>query len=232
MTLPKVSIDPNSSLVDTCSEAVFKCTVNGFGKINVTWRKVDDEFPETADVITTDLLNQRISTLTIRKMVWYFKGIYYCVASNSAGEVNSSLAYLNVTGNDNFTHCKLYTYMFITVPCPKMIRTPEDIVVRPGKAAIFNCLAWSFGGLVYEWQKSKLPPNKITSFNIWSSPNDPSFMAMSYELTLPDVKMSYEGYYCCVASNACGNTTRCAWLEVDSKFVHNTNVCMKIIVIQ
>ena len=116
-----------------------------------------------------------------------------------------------------------------------MIKTPETAVVRPGKTATFNCLGWSFGGLVYEWQKShtiKLPPNTTTSFNTWSSPTDPSFMAMSYELRLPDVKMSYEGYYCCVASNACGNTTRCAWLEVDSKFVHDTNICIQIIVVQ
>ena len=98
MTLPKVSIVPSSSLVDTCHEAVFVCTVNGFGNITVTWRKVDDELPETADAITTDSLNQTISILTIRKIVWYYKGTYYCVASNSAGEVNSSLAYLNVTG--------------------------------------------------------------------------------------------------------------------------------------
>ena len=106
-----------------------------------------------------------------------------------------------------------------------MIRIPKPTIVRPGKAATFNCLAWSFGGLVYEWQKNhtiKLPPNTTTSFNTWSSPDDPSFMAMSYELKLPDVKMSYEGYYCCVASNACGNTKRCAWLEVDSKCCTNT----------
>ena len=26
-----------------------------------------------------------------------------------------------------------------------------------------------------------------------------------------------EGWYCCVAVNECGNTSRCGWLEVDSK---------------
>jgi len=98
VTLPEVSINPNSSLVDTCSEAVIECTVNGFGNITVTWRKVDGELPETAKVITTDTLNQRVSTLTIREMVWYYKGFYYCVASNGAGDTNSSLVYINVTG--------------------------------------------------------------------------------------------------------------------------------------
>lgn len=108
-----------------------------------------------------------------------------------------------------------------TVPCPKMIKTPERTVIRPGRTATFNCLAWSFGGLVYEWQMNdtmKLPSKATTSFNIWSHPDDPSFTAMSYELRLPEVKMFHEGYYCCIATNACGHIKSCAWLEVDSKF--------------
>ena len=107
VTLPTVSIDPKSSVVDSGNEAVFKCTVNGFGNITVTWWKVDDEFPETADAAVTESLNQKVSTLSIKKMVWYYKGIYYCVASNSAGGVNSSLVNLNVTGKilvGNLTH--------------------------------------------------------------------------------------------------------------------------------
>ena len=112
MTFPKVLINPNSSEVDTCSEAVFKCIVNGFGNITVSWRKLDDEFPETSDAVTTDTLSQRVSILTIRKMVCYYKGMYYCTASNSAGEVNSSVVYLNVTG-EIFTYITIYNIYII-----------------------------------------------------------------------------------------------------------------------
>jgi len=96
------------------------------------------------------------------------------------------------------------------------------VIVRPERTAIFNCMAWSFGGLVYEWtrnhNKSILPPNALTSFEKWSSLDDPSFIAMSHELRIPEVNTSHEDYYCCVATNACGDNIRCAWLEVDSKF--------------
>ena len=99
MTLPEVLIDPSSIVEDTCSDPVFRCTVNGFGEITVTWRKLNDELPETSDVsVVTESLNEKFSILTIRKMVWYYAGIYYCIAKNSAGEVNSSLVTLNVTG--------------------------------------------------------------------------------------------------------------------------------------
>lgn len=30
-----------------------------------------------------------------------------------------------------------------------------------------------------------------------------------------------EGWYCCVAVNECGNTTKCGWLEVDSKLTYS-----------
>jgi len=111
-----------------------------------------------------------------------------------------------------------------TVPCPRMVSPPMPVVVRPERTAIFNCLAWSFGGLVYEWTRnhtSMLPLNVHISFKKWSSPDDSSFSSMSYELRIPEVNTSHEDYYCCVATNACGDNIRCAWLEVDSKFTHD-----------
>jgi len=97
------------------------------------------------------------------------------------------------------------------------------VVVRPGRTATFNCLAWSLGGLMYKWTRnhtSVLPPNVLTSFEKWSSPDDSTFITMSHQLKIPEVNISHEDYYCCVATNACGNNIKCAWLEVDSKFTH------------
>ena len=40
-----------------------------------------------------------------------------------------------------------------------------------------------------------------------------------YELILFNVQETNEGHYCCIASNGCGSTTECAWLEVDGELL-------------
>ena len=100
-----------------------------------------------------------------------------------------------------------------------MIRSPKPVKVRPGKTATFHCLAWSFGGLVYEWNRNfkALPSNAIASFKIL---NDPNVRTMLYELRLPNAQESYEDDYCCIALNECGKKiSSCARLEVDSKAI-------------
>jgi len=108
--LPEVLISPSSIEVDTCSDSVLRCTVNGYGKIKVTWRKLDDELPEKNDVVVKESLNEVISMLTINKLVWYYNGIYYCVANNNAGEVRSSLVTVNVAGE---IHYYIRTYVIV-----------------------------------------------------------------------------------------------------------------------
>jgi len=223
--LPEVAIDPESFVeVETCGEVILKCTASGFGNVRVTWKRVHDELPETTEISTTESLNEKVSILKITKVAWYHKGDYYCVAKNNIGEVSSSLVHVNITSELSKMSTIYYAFNFcsLTVPCPRIVRPPMSNVVRPGRTAIFNCLAWSFGGLVYEWKRNytlTIPANAITSFKKWSSPDD-SFSSMSYKLKIPEVNTSYEDYYCCVATNACGNNIRCAWLEVDSKFTH------------
>ena len=92
-----------------------------------------------------------------------------------------------------------------------MITSPEPVIVRPDATVTFSCLAWSYGGLSYEWNRnddSTLPSNSTISCN-----------AALYELSISNVQIMDEGPYCCTASNECGNITRCAWLEVDSKYI-------------
>jgi len=219
--LPELTIEPESFVeVETCGEAVLKCTAASFENVTITWKRLHKELPETAEFSTSKLLNQKVSIMKITRVAWYHKGDYYCVAKNNIGEVNSSLVHINVTGELLAMHTSIQ-FCCSTVPCPRMVSPPMSVVVRPGQTAIFSCLAWSFGGLVYEWTRnhtSMLPSNVHISFKQWSSPDDNSFSSMSYQLKVPEVNTSYEDYYCCVATNACGNNIRCAWLEVDSKF--------------
>ena len=116
-----------------------------------------------------------------------------------------------------------------------MINPPTLATVRPGDTAIFKCLAWSFSGLVYEWRRSntsKLPSDALTYFEKWSSPDDSSFTSMSFDLVLPNMGENHEDYYCCIATNPCGDTKNCAWLNVDSKCMREKSIDFTITLIQ
>ena len=101
-----------------------------------------------------------------------------------------------------------------------MIIAPQPIVVRPSAAVTFSCLAWSFGGLVYKWNRngsSNLPSNTTVFFQDKSLAVDNNCFTTVYELKIVNVHVRDEGFYCCIASNECGSSKECAWLEVDSK---------------
>ena len=56
------------------------------------------KLPLSATNITTISHSGVTSILRINKIIHYYKGYYYCVVKNELGEVNSSMAQLNVYG--------------------------------------------------------------------------------------------------------------------------------------
>ena len=106
------------------------------------------------------------------------------------------------------------------MPCPEITLHPIPIKVRPDTTVTFSCVAWSYGGLVYEWQKNDsltLPNNSAVSYKSKQLAINGGINTTVYEITVFNVQETNEGHYCCIASNGCGSTTECAWLEVDSK---------------
>ena len=110
-----------------------------------------------------------------------------------------------------------------------MILKPEPIKVRPDTTVTFSCVAWSYGGLMYEWSKNDsltLPFNSTVFYEDKPLPANAINTTM-YGITIFNIQETDEGHYCCVASNGCGSTTKCTWLEVDSKLIVVTE-CMYI----
>ena len=106
------------------------------------------------------------------------------------------------------------------VPCPQIFVPPQSVIVRPNVTVTFSCLAWSFGGLVYRWNRngsSTLPSKSSIFFQNKPLPADTNYFTNMYELRIFNVQVIDEGLYCCEASNECGTNKECAWLEVDSK---------------
>ena len=111
-----------------------------------------------------------------------------------------------------------FTPCYFVVPCPVFIKLYQNITVLVNQAANLHCLALSYGTLTYEWMKKT---NDLSTAATKSYVNK-TFLyfdqtVLTYQLTIPNVQSSDEGWYCCMATNECGTTKRCIWLEVNSK---------------
>ncbi|XP_065903803.1 basement membrane-specific heparan sulfate proteoglycan core protein-like [Dysidea avara] len=203
VSLPVMITQPKPTTVHVYDTATFQCTGRSYGKVTITWKRLMSELPVTVTVNVTKIsLNEVTSILTIDKSIGYYKGNYYCVIENDVGKVNSTFAYCDVT-----------------VPCPEIIQPPQPVIIRPGNMVTFSCLAWSFGGLEYKWTKNSitLPSNASVSFQDGIVfPMGTSCTTTMYQFKMSKIQTADEGLYCCVASNECGNTTKCAQLEVDT----------------
>ena len=120
----------------------------------------------------------------------------------------------------NYIHiCIFYCFCSYVVPCPEIVKPHNNITVLANETAYLYCLASSCGGLTYDWMKnaSSLSESGVTSYvNKKFLYLDP--IVLVYQLTIPNVQLSDEGWYCCLATNECGTTEKCVWLEVNSKF--------------
>ena len=100
--------------------------------------------------------------------------------------------------------------MFLyVVPCPEILEAPVRARAIPGEVAKFDCLAYSFSSFQYTWKKKN---SRIALYASKAIQDD----AVTYSIN--STQPSDEGWYCCVATNKCGDVEECAWLEMDSKF--------------
>ena len=89
---------PANLTVDINAAAVLSCSATSYSNLTITWKKVGFELPITATTNTIKLNNNVTSVLTISKMVMFYGGLYYCIASNSIGETHSIVSNLIVKG--------------------------------------------------------------------------------------------------------------------------------------
>ena len=110
-------------------------------------------------------------------------------------------------------------FCLYVVPCPEIIKPYKNTTVTLDQIADLHCLASSFGALTYNWIKngSNLSASATKSY-VTKSILYFYQIVLIYQLTIPNVQLSDEGWYCCLATNECGTTQRCVWLEVNCKF--------------
>ena len=206
-----VTEHPKSVWVDFYGSVAFQCRAKQYGIIQVQWKKVgSSRLPKSSNTFITITKDGVNSTLKIDQIIHRYKGYYYCVVKNEIGEVNSSIAQLHVNGKFVYKKTKLISVLclFNVVPCPEILKAPVGTTIVPGEVAKFDCLAYSHSTLQYTWKKKN-----STSVLYTSKAIQDNTVAYSINNTQP----SDEGWYCCVATNECGDVEECAWLEMDSE---------------
>lgn len=94
--LPVVTMQPSPITVNVSNDVIMKCTVKGYGSVSVMWNKVNSTLPSSI-IKEIKSVNEITSDLSISNVTTGHKGYYYCIANNSVGTVNSTMAYLNVS---------------------------------------------------------------------------------------------------------------------------------------
>ena len=112
-----------------------------------------------------------------------------------------------------------YCFCSYVVPCPEIVKPYKNTTVSVNKAAYMYCLASSSGGFTYDWIKAA---SNLSAFAVASYVNKKFLYfdqtVSTYQLTIPNVQLSDEGWYCCLVTNKCGTIEKCVWLEVNSEF--------------
>ena len=110
-------------------------------------------------------------------------------------------------------------FILYVVPCPEIIKPYKNVTVLLNETGVLYCLASSSGALTYNWIK-KGSSLSAAAAKSYIAKNILYFYqtVLTYQLTIPNVQSVDEGWYCCVATNECGTTEKCIWLEVNCKF--------------
>ena len=98
---PVIVKQPMDELAEIYSVITLECKVQGYGHMNVEWRKLGYPLPITASVTNGNFINGVYSILKITNVVGYYNGKYCCVVNNVAGQTTSKYAKLSVTGESD-----------------------------------------------------------------------------------------------------------------------------------
>ena len=108
---PVIIRQPTNEVAELYLSITFECKVQGYGYINVEWRKLGSALPNTAVVNSTVSTNGASSILEITNVVSYYGGMYCCVAINIAGQTTSVYGNLSVRGKSIIWYLHVFGIM-------------------------------------------------------------------------------------------------------------------------
>ena len=97
MVLPVILKQPTSIVVQAFGIGSFDCTARSYGSVSIVWKRLNSDLPITAKITVSRRLNKITGILKLES-IGYYEGYYYCAIENSAGVINSTLAYYEISG--------------------------------------------------------------------------------------------------------------------------------------
>lgn len=164
-TGPTITTQPTGVTAAVGGSAAFMVTATGTGPLSYQWYRG-----------TTAVAQGTAATLTLSPVQTTHAGIYTVVVSNSAGNVTSAAAALNVTGTS-------------AGMSPTIVGQPADVTVAAGGAASFSVSVTGAAPLTYQWRKDGAAIAGATGAS----------------LGLANVGATDAGSYSVVVTNAAGN---------------------------
>jgi len=95
---PLIIKQPVRAKATLFGQVTFECTVQAVGRTTIIWKKNRSPLPVTATINNIKSLNEITSMLTITGVNGFYRGFYYCIATNDAGQTMSKYAKLSVQG--------------------------------------------------------------------------------------------------------------------------------------
>lgn len=188
---PSFIVPPRDRIAEIGSSVFFDCQASGDPMPSITFKKSGEAMP-----VGRAYIHPNNKGLTIQNVQANDTGEYICIAENSAGRIETT-AMLKVHSQ------------------PKFIKKPQNVEIKAGETAYFECKTSGIPKPDIFWSKES--QQDVTIFQGKTSTDGRLKVTNDGDLLITDIRLDDEGNYICGAVNSAGSSKAEALLKVISK---------------
>lgn len=183
---PKITYLNNQTAAEFDEQVILTCEASGDPTPTISWSFENRVFTEGVQSLDRNIVvrsHARVSSLTLKNILFTYAGQYLCTASNSIGQDNQ--------------------HMYLEVRYAPKILGPVAVYTWEGNAANISCEVDAHPGASVVWFRDglQLPSANTTNMKIYNTPT------ISYLEITPDSQNDF-GSYNCTATNVMGSESK------------------------
>ncbi|XP_034406754.1 neural cell adhesion molecule 1a [Cyclopterus lumpus] len=183
---PRITYLNNQTASEFAEQVTLTCEALGDPTPTISWSFQNRVFTEGEQSLDRNIVvrsHARVSSLTLKNVLFTYAGQYLCTASNSIGQDNQ--------------------HMHLEVRYAPKILGPVTVYTWEGNAANISCEVEAHPGASVVWFRDglQLPSANTTNMKIYSTPT------ISYLEITPDSQNDF-GSYNCTATNVMGSESK------------------------
>ncbi|XP_059208142.1 neural cell adhesion molecule 1a isoform X7 [Centropristis striata] len=183
---PKITYLNNQTASEFDEQVTLTCEASGDPTPTISWSFENRVFSEGEQSLDRNIVvrsHARVSSLTLKNVLFTYAGQYLCTASNSIGQDNQ--------------------HMYLEVRYAPKILGPVTVYTWEGNAANISCEVEAHPGASVVWFREgfQLPSANTTNMKIYNTPT------ISYLEITPDSQNDF-GSYNCTATNVMGTESK------------------------